>query len=152
LAPDSATMEFYNRMIGAAQADSNSAKVVEFAAKASQKYPKEISFLNVQAQSYIKAGQMQQALAPARRATELEPKNQNAWLYAIAAANGANMKDSAAAFAQMALNNGLDKNMFAAQLIGPTQELFNKAQASKARADWEAVLKSAQSVDSIASS
>ena len=33
---------------------------------------------------------------------------------------------------------------------GPTQELFAAAQKTKARADWDAALKSAQSVDAIA--
>lgn len=152
LAPDSATADFYNRMIGVAQTDSNTAKVQEYAAKASQKYPKEIAFLNILAQSYIKAGQMQQAMAPARRATEIDPKNQNAWLLAIAAANGANMRDSSAAFAQQAIANGADKAMFGTALLGPTQDLLAKAQASKARADWEAMLKSAQTVDGMVSS
>ncbi|MGH7618043.1 MAG: tetratricopeptide repeat protein [Gemmatimonadaceae bacterium] len=152
LAPDSATEDFYNRMIGVAQTDSNAVKVQEYAAKGSQRFPKQIAFLNILAQSYIKAGQMQQALAPARRATQLDPKNQNAWLLAIAAANGANMRDSSAAFAQQAINNGADKNTFGTALLGPTQDLFTKAQASKARADWEAVLKSAQAVDSAAAS
>ncbi len=151
LAPDSASADFYNRMIGVAQTDSNAAKVQEFAAKASQKFPKEVSFLNILAQSYIKAGQMQQAMGPARRATELDPKNQNGWLLAIAAANGANMRDSSAAFAQMAINNGADKSTFGAALLGPTQDLFSKAQASKTREDWEAALKSAQAVDALAS-
>jgi tetratricopeptide (TPR) repeat protein len=151
LAPDSATADFYNRMIGVAQTDSNAAKVQEFAAKASQKFPKEVSFLNILAQSYIKAGQMQQALAPARRATEIDPKNQSGWLLAIAAANGANMRDSSAAFAQMAINNGADKNTFGAALLGPTQDLFATAQKTKARADWDAALKSAQGVDALAS-
>lgn len=152
LAPDSATEDFYNRNIGVAQTDSNAAKVQEYAAKGAQRFPKQIAFLNILAQSYIKAGQMQQAITAARRATELDPKNQNAWLYAIAAANGANMRDSSAAFAQMAINNGADKNTFGTALLGPTQDLFSKAQASKARADWEAVLKSAQSVDAVAKS
>jgi tetratricopeptide (TPR) repeat protein len=151
LAPDSATTTFYNRMIGVAQADSNAAKATEFAAKASQKYPKDISFWNILAQSYVKAGQMQQALVAARRATELDPKNQNAWLLAIAAAKGANMSDSAAAFAKQAIAAGADKNTFGTALLGPTQDLVAKAQASKTRADWQAVLVSAQSVDSIAS-
>jgi predicted Zn-dependent protease len=151
LAPDSATTVFYNRMIGVAQADSNAAKATEFAAKASQKFPKDISFWNILAQSYVKAGQMQQGLVAARRATELDPKNQNAWLLAIAAAKGANMSDSAAAFAKQAITAGADKNTFGTALLGPTQELVAKAQQTKARADWQAVLVSAQSVDSIAS-
>ena len=151
IAPDSATADFYNRMIGVAQTDSNTAKVQEYAAKASQKFPKDVSFLNILAQSFIKSGQFQQALIPARRATEADPKNQNGWLLAIAAANGANMRDSSAAFAKMAIDNGADKNTFGAALLGPTQDLFAKAQASKTRDDWEAALKSAQAVDALAS-
>jgi hypothetical protein len=148
----SASVDYFQRQIGAAQSDSNAAKTLEFAQKASQKFPKEIAFINLYVQSLIKAGRMQEALAPARRATEIDSKNQNAWLLAIAAANGAGMRDSSAAFARMAIAAGADKNAFGTALLGTTQDLVAKAQASSARADWEAALKSAQSVDSVVSS
>jgi predicted Zn-dependent protease len=147
-----ATLDYYQRQIGAAQSDSNTAAVQQFAARAMQKFPTDVTFPMLLSQSYIKLGQFQQALVAARRATTIDPKNTNAWFLAIAAANGAKMPDSSAAFAQQAITNGADKAAFGAQLLGPTQELLAKAQASKARADWQAMLTSAQAVDAIASS
>lgn len=147
-----ASVDYYTRMIGAAQADSNTAAMLEFANKAMTKFPKEQLFPTVVAQSLLKSGQPQQALVIARKATTADPKNTNAWLLAIQAANAANMKDSTAAFAQMAIAAGADKATFGTALLAPTQELVAKAQASKARADWQAALTSAQSVDATATS
>lgn len=147
-----ANLDYFQRQIGAAQSDSNTAAVQQFAAKAMQKFPTDMTFPTLLAQSYIKAGQYQQALVVARKATTAEPKNTNAWLLAIAAANGAGMRDSSGAFAKMAIDAGADKATFAAALLGPTQELFAKAQTSKQRADYQAALESAQGVDALASS
>jgi tetratricopeptide (TPR) repeat protein len=147
-----ANLDYFQRQIGAAQSDSNAAAVQQFAAKAMQKFPTDMTFPALLSQSYIKSGQYQQALVVARKATTADPKNTNAWLLAIAAANGAGMRDSSSAFAKMAIDAGADKATFAAALLGPTQELLAKAQASKARADWQAVLESAQAVDAMASS
>lgn len=144
-----ASLDYFERQIGAAQSDSNAAAVQQFAARAAQKFPKEISFPLLLASAANKAGQLQQSLEWARKAIAIDPKNTNAWLLAIAAANGMNMRDSSAAFAHQAIAAGADKATFGTALLGPTQELFTKAQASKARADWEAVLKSAQSADAL---
>ena len=51
-----ATVDYFNRMIGAAQSDSNPAAVQQLAAQASAKFPKELSYPMLQAQSAFKAG------------------------------------------------------------------------------------------------
>ncbi len=51
-----ATLDYFQRQIGAAQNDNDAAKTQELAAKAVQKFPKEISFELLLAQLYLKAG------------------------------------------------------------------------------------------------
>ena len=147
-----ATLEFFQRQIGAAQQDSNAAMVQTLAAKAAQKFPKDASLQLIMAQGYRKSGQMQQALAAARRATEIDPKNANAWLFAIVTANDLNMPDTAMALAQKAIAAGSSKEQLGQALLAPVGAAVKKAQDSKERADWESALKSAQSADAIAGS
>jgi len=146
------TLAFINRQIGAAQRDSDMAKVQEIAAKGSQKFPKEISLQLLLAQIYLKGGQSQQALAASRRAMDVDPKNTTAALFAMTAANTMNQPDTAMAIAQKAIAGGASKDSLGQVLLGNAIPAFQKAQASKERADWEASLKAAQTVDGVAPS
>jgi len=148
----SATLEFFRRQIGAAQNDSDATKTQELAAKAAQKFPKEISLQFLLAQLYLKAGQSQQAMAAARRAMDIDPKNTAAALFAMTAANNMNQPDTAMAIAQKAIAGGANKDSLGQVLLANAIPAFQKAQASKERADWEASLKAAQTVDGVAPS
>jgi tetratricopeptide (TPR) repeat protein len=101
------------------------------------------------AQSYRKSGQLQQALAAARRATDINPKNNNAWLFAVVTANDLQQPDTAAMLAQKAIAAGADKEQLGQFLLSPVANAVKKAQDSKARDDWEAALKAAQSLDAV---
>jgi len=147
-----ATVDYYQRQIGAAQQDSNTAAIQQLAAKAEQKFPKEATFPLLLASQYRKAGQLQQSLMEAEKATAIDPKNNNAWLLAVVTANDMNQPDTALALAQKAIAAGADKATLGQALLAPVGAALKKAQESKARADWEAALKAAQMVDSIASS
>jgi tetratricopeptide (TPR) repeat protein len=147
-----ATLDYYQRMIGAAQKDSDAAKVQEFAAKAAQKFPKDASLQLLLAQGYLKSGQLQQALAAARRASEADPKDSRGWLFAIAVQNQMNQGDSALATAQKAIASGISKDTIGASLLATVGPALKKAQDSKAREDWQSALQAAQTVDAIASS
>jgi len=147
-----ATLDYYQRQIGAAQSDSNTAMVQTLAAKAAQKFPKDASLQLILAQSYRKAGQSQQALAAARKAMEIDPKSTNAALLAMYAQNDMNQPDSAMATAQKAIAGGASKDTIGQVLLANAGPAINKAQSSKERADWEAALKAAQTVDAIVSS
>ncbi len=147
-----ATVEYYQRQIGAAQSDSNTAAVAQFANKAAQKFPKETSFSLLMAQTYLKAGQLQQALEAARRAAEADPKSPTPWIFQIVVENQMNQGDSALATAQKAIAAGIPKDSIGASLMALVGPALQKAQQSKTRADWEAALKAAQAVDNIAPS
>ena len=146
----SATVDFYNRQIGAAQSDSNNAKIIEIASKAQQKFPKEISFPLLLSQTYRRAGQLQQAMAAANQATTIDPKDTRAWQLAIVVANDMNQPDSAMAIAQRALTAGADKAQIGPMMLTGVNAAVKKAQASSKRADWEEALKAAEAVDAIA--
>jgi tetratricopeptide (TPR) repeat protein len=147
-----ATLDYFQRQIGAAQKDSDAAKVQEFAAKAAQKFPKDASLQLLLAQGYLKSGQLQQALAAARRAAEADPKDSRGWLFAIAVQNQMSQGDSALATAQKAIASGISKDTIGASLLATVGPALQKAQASKTREDWQAALQAAQTVDAIASS
>ena len=146
----SATVDFYNRQIGAAQSDSNNAKIIEIASKAQQKFNKEISFPLLLSQTYRRAGQLQQAMAAANQATTIDPKDTRAWQLAIVVANDMNQPDSAMAIAQRALTAGADKAQIGPMMLTGVNAAVKKAQASSKRADWEEALKAAEAVDAIA--
>jgi tetratricopeptide (TPR) repeat protein len=142
-----ANLDFYNRQVAAAQSDSNTAGVQEWASKAAAKFPTDASFPLLLAQSYRKTGQLQQALAASRRAAQIDPKNSNAWLFAVVTANDLNMQDSALAFAKDAIAAGADKAALGQALLAVVNPAVKKATDSHERADWEAALKLAQTVD-----
>jgi tetratricopeptide (TPR) repeat protein len=98
-----ATLDYYQRQIGAAQSDSNSAKITELASKASQKFRKEVSFPMLLSQTYYRAGQLQQALDAANKATAIDPKDVRGWQLAMVAAKDMNRPDSVLAIGQRAL-------------------------------------------------
>jgi tetratricopeptide (TPR) repeat protein/TolB-like protein len=151
--PDSANLDYFNRQIGAAQSDSNAAAVQQLAARASQKFPKEVAFPLLLTQSYYKAGQLQQALMSAKQASAIDPKNANAAIFQIVIYNQMNQSDSALAAARAAIAGGVPKDSsFSQAVIAIAGPALQKAKASNSRADWEAALRAAQTVDSVAPS
>jgi tetratricopeptide (TPR) repeat protein len=146
------TVDFYNRMIGAAQSDSNAAAITELSAAATKKFPNDPSFGLVGIQSMIKAGQLQQALEAARRVAKATPKDTRVWLMIIGIQQQLNQSDSIPATAQAAIAAGVPKDSMAVPLTAALGPLLKKAQESKTRADWIAVQQGAQSVGGIAPS
>jgi tetratricopeptide (TPR) repeat protein len=144
-----ANVDYFNRMIGAAQSDSNTAAVQQLAAQASAKFPKEISYPMLQAQSAFKAGQLQQAVQSAQRASQIDPKAPAPWQFILAAQSQMNMPDSMLATAQKAIAAGVPKDSIGGSLLAVVGPALKKAQETKAREDWEAALKAAQTVDAI---
>jgi tetratricopeptide (TPR) repeat protein len=147
-----ATIVYYKRQIGVAQQDSDITTVQQLAAKASQKFPNDAELQQLLAQGYRKAGQLQPALAAARRAAQIDPKNVRTTLLIMYIQNDLNQPDSAMATAQKAIASGQSKDTIGQVLLANAGPAINKAHESKARADWEAALKAAQTVDAIAPS
>jgi hypothetical protein len=104
------------------------------------------------AQLFLKAGQVQQAYAAARRATDIDPKDPRGWQFALVAATQLNQSDTVLALGKAALSAGVDKTIVGSALLGTISPAVKKASETKARADWEAVLTTAEAVDAIAPS
>jgi len=149
LDPTFETSDYYDRMIGAAQSDSNAAAVQQLAAQASQKFPKELRYPMLQAQSAFKAGQLQQAVTAAQRASQVDPKAPGPWQFILAAQSQMNQPDSMLATAQKAIAAGVPKDSIGGSLLAVVGPALKKAQETKDRADWETALKAAQTVDAI---
>ncbi|HWH50114.1 MAG TPA: hypothetical protein VN651_01115 [Gemmatimonadaceae bacterium] len=147
-----ANVDYYTRQIGAAQTDSNTAAVQQLAAKASQKFPKEVSFPLLLSQVAYKAGQLQQALMAAQQAAAIDPKNAQVALFEVVILNQMNQPDSALAAAQRAVAAGVPKEGLADAVAGIPGAALKKAQASNARADWQTALAVSFKVDSLAPS
>jgi tetratricopeptide (TPR) repeat protein len=148
----SANVDYYNRQIGAAQSDSNNPKITEFAAKAGQKFPREISFPLLLAQTYRRMGQLQEAMQAAMRATVVDPKDTRGWQLAIVIANDLNQPETAMSLAQRAISAGADRSQIAPTMLAPVSAAVKKAQTSQKRADWQEALKTAEVVDGVAPS
>jgi tetratricopeptide (TPR) repeat protein len=142
------SLDMYNRMIGAAQSDSNNAKIIELAQRAAQRFPRDASFPMLVAQTQRRTGQLPQAIVTARRATEIDPRDSRAWLLAVLTALDMKQTDTALAIAKAAAAAGADKvQLEAALLPSIISPLLTKANESKERADWQALLEAAQGLD-----
>jgi tetratricopeptide (TPR) repeat protein len=146
-----ATEDFYRRQLLAAANAHDSTASRRVAAQASARYPKNVDFLLTLARDAINRNAPRDALGFADRVLLLEPANQLAWQIAIAAQATANGTDSAVATARRALAGGVTKDAVGGSLLAVVSPALEKARTSQARADWEAVLNIAQSVDSVAS-
>jgi tetratricopeptide (TPR) repeat protein len=145
-----ATLAFFQRQIGAAQNDSNTAKVQEIASRAATKFPKDLDMQLLLTQSYRKSGQLQQALEHGRQAIAIDPKSTNAVVLTMYTLNDLKQKDSATAVAQRAIAAGVSKDTIGALLLADVPPMVKAAQESKKREDWQAALDAAQAVDAMA--
>jgi tetratricopeptide (TPR) repeat protein len=147
-----ATLDYFQRQIGAAQKDSNTAAVAEFANRAAARFPKNADFSLLLAQNQLKAGQLQQAVESARRATQADPKDPRGWQLMLAAFSQMKQSDSIVATGKAAVAAGVSKDEIGSSLASVANEAFQKAQASKTREDYQAALDAANTVDAIAPS
>jgi len=108
---------YFNSMIGAAQADSNTAKVRELAAKAAAKFPTVTSYSALAASEAMKAGQLQMAVATARKALAEDQKAPNMRTILATAYLQMNQNDSALTVVREMIGVGEDKNTVAALAV-----------------------------------
>lgn len=149
---DTAAMDsvWFTRMTAAAGAANQAQKAAEYAARAVQRYPRSAGFLALQSQMLRKSGQIPQAVAAMQRAVALDPKTDNGYLAIVVGFSDMGRADSAKAWAQKAIAAGTPAENIGNALLASVGPLFQKAQASKARADWREALNVSQSVSAIA--
>ena len=131
---------------------SNPAMVLEFASQGGEKFPKEMTFQLLTTQAYLKQGKFQQGLESARRALTIDSKNVSAAQYVLFTLTQLGQTDSIIPAAQKMIAGGIPKDSVAQSLMAVVRPALEKAQVSKERADWEATLTAAETVDAIAPS
>lgn len=143
---------WYTRMIAAAAADSQPQQASALAARAVQKYPNSAAFYALQAQVLRSAGQIPQSVAAIERAVAIDPKVENGYLLWIVGLTDQGLTDSAKVVAQKAIAGGADKTAIGNAMLAMVGPAVKKAQETKARADWQEVLRLASGVDEMAPS
>jgi tetratricopeptide (TPR) repeat protein len=146
-----ATEDFFRRQLRAASLAHDTTSSRRLATQAATRYPKNVDFLLLLARDAVDRSASRAALGFLDRVLAIEPANELAWRLAIAAQASANGADSAVAAARRALAVGVAKDTVGGSLLAILTPALEKARVSSARADWEAVLTTAQSVDSVAS-
>jgi tetratricopeptide (TPR) repeat protein len=147
-----ATEDFYGRQLTMARDARDSVSAHRLAVDASARFPKNVSFLLTLARDAVNQGSSREALALVERALSIEPANGVAWQLAISAHARAGAADSAVATARRALAAGVPVDAVGTYLVAVVSPAFSAAQASGTRADWDAALRVAQVVDSVAPS
>jgi tetratricopeptide (TPR) repeat protein len=143
---------YFGRQIAAASQSSTPARAIEFAAKATQKYPNSAEFWMLKGNAERKAGQLQMAEESVRRALSIDAKYSNGNLLLAQINLDLGRPDTAVAIARRAVTAGEDGKTWGTFLLVPTQTAFKTAQDSKAVADYEKALSLAQESDRLAPS
>ena len=146
-----ATEDFFRRQLLAATNAHDTTASHRVAVQASARYPKNVDFLLILSRDALDRGATRDALGFVDRVLSIEPANQLAWQVAIAAQATANGTDSAVATARRALTAGVAKDAVGGSLLAVLAPTLENARIRQARSDWEAVLTTAQAVDSVAS-
>lgn len=151
--PDAATLEFFKRMAGASQADSNQAKMLEWLARGTQKFADDAELQLSYASELNKAGQLQQAVEAARRAVQVKPDIPGGLLTVVVLYSNLNDADSAIVYGRKALAVAdADSATIGAALLKTLSPLNTKASSSNEREDWEELYRAASQIDSLAPS
>lgn len=143
---------YYTRTVAALAADSNFQRASEVAAQAAQKFPNNPGFLMQQGQLLRSLGQLPQAVSVMQRAYAMDPNVPNGALFIVVGLAEQGLTDSAATFAKQAIAGGADQATIGNALLAAVPPLVSKAQASKAREDWQAAMNMAKTVDDLAPS
>ena len=151
---------YFRRQVGAAIQDSQPQLALQFLARATQKFPQNVFFLQAYSQRLRDMGQVQQALDVAKKVIAVDAKAPQGYATVVILYTQLGQADSAVAFAKQALvgadsatKDQIGKGLLA--LIGPA---MSKAQsdtgaavsAETQKANWANVLRLSASVDSIA--
>ena len=151
---DSAAMDstWFTRMTAAASAANQAQKAAEYAGRAAQRFPRSAAFHVLHSQMLRRSGQRELAVAAMQRAVEIDPKVDNGYVAIVVGFSETGRPDSASAWARKAMGAGISSETIGKALLPSLTPLLAKAQETKARADWRAVLTTAQAINAVARS
>jgi len=149
---DSAQMDstWYTRMTAAADAADQPTTALAYATRAVERFPSSAGFLALQAGLYRKTGQVAQAVGALQRAVAIDPTVENGYVGIVVGLAELDQPDSARAWARRGIAAGGDAGTIGAALMSTVRSAFEKAQQTKARADWREALARVQQVDEVA--
>jgi tetratricopeptide (TPR) repeat protein len=150
-----ATSDYFTRAVATAAADSQLQLASQIAARAVQKFANNAELWMLYAQTLRKAGQLQQAVAAAQRAFEINPKVELGVQFIAVTYGEMNQPDSAIAFGRKAVAGGAEKSAVGTALMGFVAQAAKAAQEAgktegKGRDEWMHAYRMASTVDSIA--
>jgi len=144
---------YFSKMIGSYDADSNSVKAAEIAARGAEKFPTNVSILSALGSMQLKAGQQQQAIATFRKILALDPKAPNARLLIARTYDEMKQTDSTLIMLREAKAAGEDGQAVGGyalsignRLFKVGQETLNKAQQTKTSEDYATSIAANQKV------
>jgi len=129
---------WFTRMAAAFSSDSQPQKAAEIMARATAKYPQNVGMWLLYAQMLSQAGQTQQSMVATRRALEIDPKQNTAWLRLISAYVDMSQPDSVLATARVAatrVDSG-GRALVSQFVLQQGNRLFQEAQKTKVREDY----------------
>ena len=153
-----ANVDYYSRSIVAALQDSQPQLASQIGARGVQKFATNADLQMLYAQALRRAGQLQQSVAAAQRAVQINPKIENGVQLVIVTFTELNMPDSAIAWAKQAVAAGADKPTIGQALLPiagaamkAAQDTAGKTPAARRQA-WVNVYQVSSRIDSVASS
>jgi predicted Zn-dependent protease len=138
---------YFARQLAASQASANYQKMVEYASRATQKFPNNAEFWVARATAERRAGQLQMAQQSLARILAIDPKYPNVTVLLAQTWVDMNMPDSAVAVARRAVAAGEDPKTWGPFLLGPVNAMFREAQKDKDIPKFRRVLTLAQESD-----
>jgi tetratricopeptide (TPR) repeat protein len=148
---------YFRRQIGAAIQDSQPQLALQYMAKATTKFPRDVRLLQAYMGELRRQGQLPRAIEVAKKVIAADPKTPLAYATVVSLYTQAGQADSAVIFAKQALTgaDSATKDEIGQGLLGLIRPALVKAQsdttspADAQKANWAEVLKLSASVDSI---
>lgn len=126
-----ADAQYFVRMAALYSADSQPQKASEAAARGTQKFANNAEIWQLHAQTLRAAGQLQQSIASAKRALEIDPKIANGWTQIAVAYNDLGLPDSALVTLRQAKAAGDDADRVGQFGLSIGNRLFRAAAAQQ---------------------
>jgi tetratricopeptide (TPR) repeat protein len=147
-----ATADFYSRLAAAYLAVNQPQKASEVAALAAKKFPNDCNIQLFNAQSFYKAGQLQQAEDAAKKASACNPKNANAYFLLATIQSALGKNDDMILTLSNAKTNGADPGSLSQIALKAGSDAYKKGQGSKEIADFQQAIKFLQLSDQLQAS
>lgn len=141
---------FVVRMAGAAVADSQPQKALEWLARGTQRFPGNAQILLVRGQQERKLGQGQMAIASIRRALEIDPSVENGNLILAQTYIDLMEPDSGVKYIRAAASApNANTSLIAAFALSVGNQLYKKGAEAKSRAEYKKAMPVLQFADSL---